>query len=386
MKIGIFFEYYQNFHEFKDPGQLIFGFLDIGVPAVLITNPKPELKSYKSPFPIVFATREQAQDINYWRNIDVDTIIAYTWLSRHYSKVVSAMKKAGKIVLVKSDTDGRRCFPVPSRRLRVFSIHKKGQSLKDMLRVFLQIVFAKKAVSWLVEHISLVDKVIVESPQAQTNLSYILLYWNKPELLRKIFMIPNPVANDVTNSLVSEKHKQILAIGRWDDILQKNTITMVKTLCSFVRMKPDYKVVILGSGKDLIQKSISKYASTKLNQIFVTAYIPRNKLVDLLKESQILFMPSNWEGLPIVAEESLCMGCSLVGTPIESLHFLTQGGFSGTIAPNFSCNALLSSLFMDVLKWENKIYDPQTISSFWRAKLNRKVIAQNFLQLVEKEK
>lgn len=53
------------------------------------------------------------------------------------------------------------------------------------------------------------------------------------------------------------------------------------------------------------------------------------------------------------------------------------------MAPNFTEHALLGALLTDTLKWENGSYVPEDISHFWRERLNRRVIAEDFLHLAE---
>lgn len=384
MKIGCFFDGYLPLHETKDPGQIVLGFLDLGVQAEMITETKPELEQYNASFSIKFITQEQARDVSYWRSLDYDAIVIYTWLHKHYLPVIAAIKEAGKVVLVKGDTDGRISFPVESRAFYYRSKNKWKtiikRSPKALQNLILRLVGRQKAL-WLAKHIELADRVIVESPQAKVNLAYIMLYWGKPELIKKISVIPNPVASDVIESSIPAKQKQIVAVGRWDDVWQKNTVTMTKVLCRFATIRPDYEVAVIGPGKDIIKRFIAKTSFKRQIRLHLLGSLPHNEVVNYLGRSQILFMPSNWESFGIAAAEAVCMGCSVVGTPLESLQFLTQGSFSGTLAPDFSEDALLSALLTDVLKWETGNYVPEDISSFWRSRLHRKVIAEKILSL-----
>jgi len=83
MRIGVFFDGYMPLHETKDPGQLVLGFLDLGIQSEMITLYKPELSTYRAPFPIRFVNQAQMYSIDYWRKVPDDVIIAYTWLSKN---------------------------------------------------------------------------------------------------------------------------------------------------------------------------------------------------------------------------------------------------------------------------------------------------------------
>jgi hypothetical protein len=210
MRIGVFFDGYLPLHETKDPGQLVLGFLDLGIQGEMITLYKQELKTYASPFPIRFATRSQILTTDYWRTIPDDVIVAYTWLSRRYLPMVSAMKQAGKFVIVKADSDGRYAFPTDPRQLsfRYFLQNFHLLSFDEILRKSYYILRTKlmgrRRIKRVAEHIKLADKVIIESPQAQINLSYSLLYWGF-NLSSKIHVVPNPVASDIISTTVPLK-------------------------------------------------------------------------------------------------------------------------------------------------------------------------------------
>jgi hypothetical protein len=77
------------------------------------------------------------------------------------------------------------------------------------------------------------------------------------------------------------------------------------------------------------------------------------------------------------------LGYTIAGTPIEYLTFLTLGGFSGTIATDFTELPLLNALLIDAHKWEAGYYDPQSISHFWRNNLCRKAIAEKIVKLID---
>lgn len=94
-------------------------------------------------------------------------------------------------------------------------------------------------------------------------------------------------------------------------------------------------------------------------------------------------MPSNLEGLPIAASEALCVGCSIVGTPLESFRYLINNGFSGTVTKGFQKVHIVSDLLEDSIKWGNGQYHPEKIANFWRERLNRKKIAEEILKICE---
>lgn len=384
MRIAVFFDKFrpdQN-HEVKDPGQIVLGLRDIGIQSEMLTIDKPILREATTSIPVRLLSMEEAANVDYWRSVPYDVIITYT---RLYLWIASTLKKAGKTVLVKADTDGRRIFPVYPRDMSYYTYKKASEKAKIFYKRLKRRLEGQRRANKLAEHINIVDGVIVESPQACANLAYILSYWEMPELIKKIFVIPNPVSNYFTATPLSIKNKLIVAVGEWDGRVGssyiKNTDTMVKALCRFLTMRPDYKAVIIGRGEDIVNKIAKGWKSCK--NLHTTGFIPNAEVAEYIGKAQILFAPSLFESFGIAAAEALCMGCSVVGSPLESFHFLTKGGFSGTLAADFTEEAYLGALLADIIKWERGVYSPEVISFAWRSILHRNTIAKSYLQVAE---
>lgn len=64
-----------------------------------------------------------------------------------------------------------------------------------------------------------------------------------------------------------------------------------------------------------------------------------------------------------------------MGTPVESLRYLSMQGFSVTIASAFEKDAILAALIQDSIKWDCNHYQPGEVADFWRGKVNRKSVA-----------
>jgi len=103
-----------------------------------------------------------------------------------------------------------------------------------------------------------------------------------------------------------------------------------------------------------------------------------------MKKSKIFFMPSRWEGFSIAASEGVCCGCTVVGSPLESLRYLTMQGFSGNVSYSLDVDAMFGALVYEANKWESNEIDYINISNYWREKLNRQSIAKQFAKIIDK--
>jgi hypothetical protein len=385
MKIASYWKAYQPVFESKDHAQIVLGLRDIGIESELFTHDKPVFRNCELTVPIRLITQEQAATADYWRNTPYNAIIVYSRLDWSNVWMIDVMKKAGKTVLVKVDTDGRKTFPVYPREIMDYTFDSPAEKAKALYKRIKQRANGRERGKRLAEHINRADGTIVETPQAFANISYILSYWGMPELIRKVFVIPNPVSDFFSTPPIIAKENLIVASGGWFSMLGgayiKNTTAMVNALCRFLLMRPDYQAVVIGLGGEIVEKMAKKWPSSK--NLHIAGYIPNEDAARYVARARIIFQPSLIETFGIAVAEGLCMGCSFVGGTLESFHYLSKGGLSGTLASDFSADAFLAALLADSVKWERGIYSPETISSTWRSLLGRKIIAKSYLQIAE---
>jgi glycosyltransferase involved in cell wall biosynthesis len=383
MKLSLFFDGYKPYLEFKDPGQIILGLLEVGINTDLLAVTKTDLVNYVPPFSIVENNWNQFNSKQFWLENDSDIILAYTWLSASYTPLIEKIKSIGKKVLIKSDSDGRIGYPLPPSYLRA-PIFEEA-TLKNLLRhVWWRMPFKSlhlKRAAQRIRQIELSDGVIIESPDALSNLNYFLTKWGRRDLIKKTHFIPNPVTPEFINSKIDKKENIVVSVGRWDDPAPKNTKMMVEVVTEFLKNRYDYTSTIIGTGEEKVESLIEGVPKNIRDRIKITGFVEHDKIKDFLLNAKMLFIPSRWESFSVAACEALCMGCSIVGTPIESLRYLSMQGFSGTIASTFKKEAILAALIQDSMKWDYDYYQPDEIADFWRGKVDRKSVAEQIANL-----
>jgi glycosyltransferase involved in cell wall biosynthesis len=224
---------------------------------------------------------------------------------------------------------------------------------------------------------------MIESPDALSNLNYFLAAWGRSDLTKKTYFIPNPVTPEFVEGEIGKKENIAISYGRWDDYRQKNTGVLVETVVEFLKERRDFRFIIFGSGTELVKSLLEAAPENVRDRIEILGFVEREKIKEFLSGAKIFFVPSRWESFSIASAEALCTGCSVAGTPLESLHFLSMQGFSGTTASSFDRGAILAALLQDAMKWDRENYEPKKISTFWRAKLDRRIIAQALENLVK---
>lgn len=375
--------------ETKDPGQIILGLKDNGVSTELITDRRKEIAEYNPKFSVTQATWNELNSDAFWRKHDADVILAYTWLNEALIPLLERIKSNGKKVLVKVDSDGQLGYPMIPATLRVpFSEDRTVRSLAGRLwwelpSNYLQAHRAQKVAMGRIRQIEVADGVIIESPDALANLNYYLTAWARPDLIKKTYFVPDPVAPDFVDAKIGKKENIVVSYGRWQAFQQKNTAGMAETLTRFLEVKHDYKSFIFGGGKDIIDKLTQNLPQDIAERLAFLGYVERSRINQILSSAKIFFMPSRWESFGIAAAESLCMGCSVTVTPVESLRYLAMQGFSGTVSSDFSKNALLAAMIEDATKWERGYYESEKIAEFWRAVLDRKSVAKKIMNIAQ---
>jgi glycosyltransferase involved in cell wall biosynthesis len=386
MKISLFFDNYQQWLETKDPGQILLGLLEAGVDTSLICVRKQGLADYAPKFPVTQVKLDDLQSEQFWSKNDSDVILAYTWLSDSYTPLLEKMKLGGKKVLVKSDSDGRIGYPLPTSYLRVPL--RDEASIRSLARhVWWRLPFkslhSKKAMQ-RIRQIEISDGVIIESPDALSNLNYFLTAWGRKDLIKKTCFVPNPVTPEFIYSEIGKKENIVVASGRWWDDKAKNTQLMAKTMVEFLKERRDYSSIIVGNGTEKVQSCIGDIPGNVRERLNVVGFTELSKIKDILSKAKIILTPSRWESFSLASCEAVCMGCSVVATPVESLRYLSMQGFSGTVSSTFSKDAVLAALIQDSTKWDRGDYEPEKIAAFWRAKMNRKSVAESIASLVHK--
>lgn len=379
MRIAVV-DYYGSGILHKDPAQITLGLRDIGVEAIFVArNFVNQFDASQAPFPLL--TSAAIETASFWRDLPVDAVLVISRLAPDAEKIVAAVNAAGLRLILKADSDGTLGYPLAPNYLRTLSW--RVNPLRTLLRHVKWRFPMRRYVGKKIDQIVMADAVIVESPKARSNILSILQYWGCERLGSKVHFVPNPVAPDVfAVDAMTEKHKLVMAVGRWDDAGPKNTEVMVRAIIVFLRECVGYRAVIVGSGHDIVTHIAERFNNGWLRRLDIVGAMDHGRLAQQLAGAQILFMPSRIESFGIVAAEALCVGCSIAVTPIESLEYLAADGFSGTVASGFDTSSAKGALLAEAKLWDAGERIPHEIAAYWRARLNRREIASAILATI----
>lgn len=390
MNAAVFYDGYLPQHETKDPGLIALGLNRNSCRTSLVTEWKPELANQQATFPVICASREKLCSADFWRDVEADCVICYSWFDPYYDLIVEAIIAGGKKAIVKADTDGRLGYPVMPRYVRDSAADRMGNSLRWLrhTRVFGRLSSRfdtryRASMPERLRQIQLSNAVLIESPKAVVNLSTFLDYWGGCELRTKLHFMPNPVAEDVVVASPKAKRDLVISVGRWMDP-RKNVHAMLECSNRFLSSHPDWKLRVLGEGEEIVEETVSKWAGSLQRRVEIEGQVPHGEVVELMADSRIFFAPSSSESWGMAAAEAACMGCTIVGTPLESFEYLTADGFSGTLSVGFAAKQILRALQFDVAKHAKGAYNPVEIARHWRSKLSLDQVSARIYKMITK--
>lgn len=142
-----------------------------------------------------------------------------------------------------------------------------------------------------------------------------------------IQVIPNGVDRERLNpgELCVNRPPRILFAGRF--VSQKNPLQIIETLKALQDLEWD--CVLAGDGP-LREKMTHQIRSFGLeDRIRLTGWVAPEEVIQWMRSSDILFMPSHSEGLPVVGVQSLAMGLAIVASPSGGFIDLVDHGTNG---------------------------------------------------------
>ncbi len=159
---------------------------------------------------------------------------------------------------------------------------------------------------------------------------------------------------------IDDNEKIIIWVGRLD--LQKDPILAIRTFFKVHQHLQDVRMIMVGDG--VLANSIKELISELgLNDaIIMTGLLNAQQIADLLASSDLYFMSSAYEGMPISVIEAIAVGLPVVSTEVGEIHEIIENGLNGYTTRN---NDDLGKLIIKVLA-----YDAERM----RANLNRTAI------------
>lgn len=171
-----------------------------------------------------------------------------------------------------------------------------------------------------------------------------------------VYYIPNyPAVNVSGKPSPPFAYEYIVAIGR--PTPQKGfDILVYSFIKSNLYKESNLRLLIVGPKvPDLLPAQLTLSNSELLSKGIHLRDASRN-ISDIIKKSQFLVMPSRYEGMPMVAIESLAIGTPIIASDIDGLNSIISDDYNGLLFPPGNTQALSDSirrLYLDRVLYEN---------------------------------
>lgn len=198
----------------------------------------------------------------------------------------------------------------------------------------------------------------------------------------KSIVITNPIdINRIPFQCKKERKKRIVAAGRLE--LQKNFMLLIDAFNDFQKENEEYSLVIYGEG------TLRKQLQTKIDELGLQKkiFLPgkEGKLLEIINDSAMFVLSSDYEGLPNVLIEAMCMGMPVIATdcPSGGPRELINNNINGILVPVNNKKKLVEAMIRltdnDLAKkmGDNaynirKIYEKQDVFEKWENFLFKK--------------
>lgn len=311
--------------------------------------------------------------------------IVYTWCKNpHY---LGYLKKNNVIIINRIDSDGKISYrhnPFDTWLYMVYplkGIIQKAKATKFWLSKY--IFEGRSQIQELVKSFESSDAVAVASPGGTKKVIELLEKIKQKNLTKKICYVPNPTSKEFFGKPIGIKTKKIIAIADWNNpytSVWKNESLLINVIKRGLINLADYRFLILGRG------AIHKFQKIfdKFDRVQIVDQVQNSQLPEFLADCQILLVTSRREGAPIVVNEALAMGCTVVSTPLDGVHFSYGNITSGTKSRSFSLQSFFEALVLETRRWASDKHDPDESALFWRSVLNEKAIGEKIESIIQK--
>lgn len=329
------FPYYEDFHFFKDPGQIPFRMKKLGYNVKLI--------SFKNSVDYIFTNQFLQLDLlkekktNYIlkyliknsNQIKVLNLFHISWITLLYSFIYKSINPKG-IVYIKMDNN---CFYLKYEwqlllEQNIPIIHLKRKLKQKLFKYFFRTV----------------DLFSVEDVEScKTFSSY-------NQIKDKIFVSYNGFTCDLIlheqKLNFHSKGNIILTVARLG-VFPKNTQLLIEAFAEVAKQIPDWQLHLAGPVDDKFKPYLINFFEKNneiKDRIIFHGNLNKRELFSLYNKSKIFLMPSTFEGFANVFSEALYFGNVIITTETVSPKELIRN----------KCGIILSEITSDCLAFELK--------------------------------
>ncbi len=313
---------------------------------------------------------------DWWRSLDIDGVILYSWGLPRYTAVARAIRDAGLKLVVYLDSNGEmfpwRRWKEGAQLMRQSLAHRYGSRAGAAAFAF-KMIYAHTVKPFAFNtrhrsHLACADLVGLPIPHALDVYAGMKMYRG---LADRLALMPAPVGEEFRRTDV-EKEDLVVCIGRWDDTFAKRPRLMTACVELVLKRRSSIRVAICGNETPFLRSWLASLPEPCRERVDWLGRVPHARLPDLLNRARIALCTSRSESTHLVSEEALCCGCSVVAPGHYGLEALAwyASEDSGTIAPSDTASALADAVLAERENWEAGRRDASRIAEVWGERLH----------------
>ena len=318
----------------------------------------------------------------WWGSLDLDGVVLYAWGSPEFRHVAAAIHNAG-IRLVLNQDNGGLVSPTlgPLAWLKEQWVLSGAGRMRGGRWRFL-LLAAKglsKGLFWddplRIRHLRMGDVIACVTPIAAENYRRYCRIRAGIDLSERVRVIPHPV--DTRFCLTGPKRRQVVTVGRWDDLRQKRPDLLMEVIGRLLERDPDVEVEIIGGGEERLQQWHGRLSQKQRSRVRLRGRMQPGDMVAVYAASQVSYCPSAFESFHIASGEALCCGCSVVAARSPSLAafpwFEEEEG--GTLSAKDDTAGHVDAICIELQHWQAGERNATAIAELWQSRLHADKVA-----------
>lgn len=327
----------------------------------------------------------------WWKGIGASHVVLYSWGHYRYRKIAEAVRDSGAKVFINLDSSGifsPKITPylyfqsIIGRRIR-----KHGFALGSLIgafdcvayRFYIPLVHEPGRIA----HLRAATAIGCVSPAA---LSLWRLWARNyaPELVERMHLVPNPVADHLKYDPAVAKEDTVIAVGRWDDEEPKRPALLGAAIEAAARQRETTEFHIYGNPGRILPKWHDTLSAKVRKRIHLHGKVSHEKIREGFLQSRVGLCSSSHEGSHVASEEALCAGASVVAPFRRELNALLWyvSHDSGRLSIEDSAQGLAETLLLELEAWDRGERNPVSISEYWSSLLSVSAVASRIRDLL----
>jgi len=376
-------------HFDRESGLTSRGFQSIGINSkcILLT---PSLEGDHPS--LIRATVQNLQDIVWWKSLNIDAVVIYTWGSVQYRPMVDAAKSAGVAVLQVTDHQGVSS-PLAGLKTHLMADYYHcwyyplwKRVLRTICKLPISCTWRLFARDWRNAHaMTAGDFFLASTPEAARRFRIFVARLVGKHAAEKVRFTPIPVNFHFRFNPDVQKLPEVVAVGRWDS-LQKRTPLLIETINLALIKHGTVRFRIFGNVNPQLLEWWGRLRADHSERVCLEGVTSNKALARAYQRAQVMLVSSAYEGCHNASAEAVCCGTTVVAcrSPfLSALEWHTSMN-TGRLACTSSPESLSEALLAELAAWANGERDPALSSAQWTERLHPDRVAQEMCKLISR--